>query len=151
MTSKIQQFATVFGIGYFPYTPGTAASAAALLVAIPVDYLLGNRVLLGLAVVCTLVAVWVSDAYASETGTQDPHECVIDEVAGQWLACALAPLTLWGYLLAFLLFRLFDVAKPWPVSKAEQLPGGIGIVADDVVAGLIAGLVALLFWESGFL
>ena len=151
MTDTIARFATLFGIGRAPYAPGTAASFAALLVAIPVEYFLGANALFALAIATALFGVWVAGAYEEETGREDPKECVIDEAAGQWLACAFAPLSPVGYALAFLLFRLFDIAKPWPVSSAEKLPGGTGIVADDMVAGLIAGVVIYLFAQSGFL
>jgi phosphatidylglycerophosphatase A len=143
--------ATVFGLGRAPYAPGTAASFAALIVAIPVMVLLGWIAMLVLAAAAAAFGVWVSGRYALDTGVADPKECVIDEVAGQWLACAFAPVSFWGFLFAFLLFRLFDIAKPWPVSKAETLAGGLGIVADDVVAGLMAGVVVFLFDWGGFL
>jgi len=158
--TMIAQIATGFGIGRVPYAPGTVASLTAIIIAIPVLYFFGWPVLLVVAAVTALAGLWVSDAFAVETGVIDPQECVIDEFAGQWLACALAGLgaalegeamTVVSYFLAFILFRLFDVAKPWPVSKAEALQGGIGIMADDVVAGLIAGAVVFLFMQSGFL
>jgi phosphatidylglycerophosphatase A len=85
----------------------------------------------------------VSGAYARSLGVKDPSDCVIDEVAGQWLS--LLPIALearahdWrSYAMALFLFRVFDMWKPWPVSAAERLPGGFGIMADDVVAGVIA-------------
>ncbi|MFZ5786292.1 MAG: phosphatidylglycerophosphatase A, partial [Acidobacteriota bacterium] len=84
----------------------------------------------------------------------DPGPVVIDEVAGQWLALALLvaaqprPLSLGLVAGSFLLFRLFDVVKPWPIGRLERLPGGWGILADDLAAGLAAGLVhlAVLAW-----
>ncbi|HEX4272370.1 MAG TPA: phosphatidylglycerophosphatase A, partial [Rhizomicrobium sp.] len=91
-----------------------------------------------------------------ETGRDDPSECVIDELAGQWLACAFCLLTFGGlipvshislpvFLLAFLLFRLFDIWKPWPVSWADQkLKGGLGVMTDDMIAGLMAGVLVAL-------
>ncbi len=151
MTNRIAPFATLFGIGRVPLAPGTAASFAALIVAVPIHYLFGSYVLFALAIATALFGIWVSGIYERETGRHDPQDCVIDEAAGQWLACAFAPLSPAGYVLAFLLFRLFDVAKPWPISKAEQLEGGTGIVADDMLAGLIAGVVVYLFSFSGFL
>lgn len=158
--SPAAQIATGFGIGRVPYAPGTAASLAAIIVAIPVVYFLGWFAILVLAAATAAAGVWVSEAYAVETGVGDPGECVIDEFAGQWLAIALAafaaylenePMSVAAYFLAFVLFRLFDVAKPWPVSKAEELKGGFGIMADDLVAGLIAGGVVFLITKSGFL
>ena len=90
-------------------------------------------------------------AYAKECGRADPSECVIDELAGQWIALAFVPPTLAGFALAFAFFRYLDIRKLWPVSEAEKLKGGLGIVADDVVAGLIAGLIVLIFAASGYL
>jgi phosphatidylglycerophosphatase A len=149
--NNIAQFATVFGIGRVPKAPGTAGSFAALVVAIPVLWLTGWIGMLVLAAAAAVFGIWVSDKYALQIGVADPQDCVIDEVAGQWLACAFAPVSLPGFLIAFLLFRLFDIAKPWPVNKAETLDGGLGIVADDIVAGLMAGVVVYLFNWAGFL
>jgi phosphatidylglycerophosphatase A len=155
-----EQLATAFGIGRLPKAPGTAASFAAILIAIPVMWLAGFYGIAALAIIVTGAGIWISDVYGQQTGIADPQDCVIDEFAGQWIACAvmaLSPtadtvgLTAVRFLVVFLLFRLFDIAKPWPVKKAEDLPGGIGIMADDVVAGLIAGFVVYLIDYSGFL
>lgn len=154
------QFATAFGIGRAPYAPGTAASLVAVVIAIPVMWLAGWSGMAVLALATSIVGIWVADRYGQEVNLADPKECVIDEFAGQWLACAIAglaaapgepALTPLGFVLAFLLFRLFDIAKPWPVSKAETLRGGLGIVADDFVAGAIAGTIVFLLSDSGFL
>lgn len=155
-----EQFATAFGIGRTPHAPGTAASFVAILIAIPVMALLGWYGITALAIIATGLGVWISDAYGQETGLADPQDCVIDEFAGQWIACSFAAMApapdgiasfAARLFLAFALFRLFDVAKPWPVSKAETLHGGLGIMADDVVAGLIAGFIVYLVDFSGFL
>lgn len=143
--------ATLFGIGRVPLAPGTAASLVAAVIAWPIAFVAGPVALAALSLVAALVATKVSGEYALECGKEDPGDCVIDELAGQWLACAFASTSLIGYLLAFLLFRLFDMAKPWPVSAAEKLKGGTGIVADDMVAGLIAGMVVWLIRSSGFI
>ena len=88
----------------------------------------------------------------ARTGRDDPSECVIDEVAGQFLACAMAPLSLFGFLLAFALFRLFDISKLWPISEAERLRGGLGqSMADDMVAGLLAGLIVAVVASLGLI
>jgi phosphatidylglycerophosphatase A len=144
-------FATLWGIGKVPVAPGTAASLAAAVIGWPLARFLGWPALAALGVAVAVFGIQVSGAYAQEIGKDDPGDCVIDELAGQWLACAFAPATGLGFLAAFLLFRLFDMAKPWPVSAAERLSGGLGIVADDVVAGLMAGIVVMLFNDAGFL
>lgn len=143
--------ATLFGVGRAPLAPGTAASLVALPFAWLIATAFGPVPLLALDIAVGLFAVPISGAYAKKIGRQDPSDCVIDELAGQWLACAFAPLTWKGYALAFVLFRLFDITKLWPVSAAEKLHGGFGIVADDMVAGAMAGVIVLLAGHFGLL
>ena len=143
--------ATVLGIGRAPFAPGTVASLAALPIAWLVMALGGSLALLILAGAVAVFGIWAGEAYAVECNDPDPSDCVIDEVAGQFLACALAPMTIVGFALAFVLFRLFDVSKLWPVSAAERLPGGFGIMLDDVVAGLIAGGIVAIFYSTGII
>ena len=154
------QIATAFGIGRLPGAPGTWASLAALVIAIPVLWLTRWQGMAVLAILTTAIGLWASERYAADTGNPDPAECVIDEFAGQWFAFAVAAmasmadeaaLSIAGLVLSFLLFRLFDIAKPGPVRRAETLQGGWGIMADDVLAGLLAGFVVFLFGFSGFL
>jgi phosphatidylglycerophosphatase A len=88
---------------------------------------------------------------AARVGRKDPGVVVIDEIVGQWIALILIPLCLWTTIGAFLLFRLTDIVKPYPARQLEALPGGWGIVADDLMAGLYANLllrVALLVWPA---
>jgi len=141
MNSAARLIATIFPIGLAPFAPGTFASAFALPFAWLILRAAGPLALCAAALLAAAIGVWASDVYMRQTGKSDPSECVIDEVAGQWFACAFAPLSLPGFALAFVLFRLFDITKPWPASAAERLPGGLGVVADDVVAGLFAGLI----------
>jgi phosphatidylglycerophosphatase A len=141
--------ATLGGLGRVPLAPGTVASLAAL----PFAWLLasyGGRVLLlGATLVAAVIGTWACDIYARSTNAIDPSECVADELAGQWLTCAFAPLSLAGMLLAFLLFRLFDALKPWPISLAERFEGGLGIMADDLVAAVMAGLLIAVCTAMG--
>jgi phosphatidylglycerophosphatase A len=110
---------------------------------------LGGRALVLCAGVAAIVAGgWAAERYARDCGNIDPSECVIDELAGQFIACAFAPRTLIGYALAFVLFRALDIFKPWPISAAERLHGGLGIMADDVVAGVLSGLVLVLLAQT---
>jgi phosphatidylglycerophosphatase A len=95
-------------------------------------------VLAGAAAVLTAVAVWAAGQVAAARGVPDPSEVVIDEVAGMWWAALLLPASPYDLVAVFLLFRLFDVVKPAPIPRLERLPGGLGIVADDVAAGLLA-------------
>jgi phosphatidylglycerophosphatase A len=143
--------ATLFGLGRLGFAPGTLGS----LVALPIAWLVmrfgGMYALLGVTAVVAIAAIWVSDAYAKESGDEDPQDCIIDEVAGQMLACALAPLSLAGFALAFVLFRLFDISKLWPISAVERIGGGAGIVGDDMLAGLIAGIVVATAATAGLI
>jgi phosphatidylglycerophosphatase A len=80
-----------------------------------------------------------------KTGFEDPGAVVIDEVAGQWLVLAVAPLDVWYFAAAFVLFRVFDIAKPWPVSWADRrIKGGFGVMFDDILAGLYGAAVLLV-------
>jgi phosphatidylglycerophosphatase A len=133
--------ATLGGVGRVGRAPGSVASALSLVPAYLIARYLGGSVLFLAIFAAVAIGTWASDVYAREIGSDDPSECVVDELAGQWLACALAPLSLSGYLFAFLAFRLFDIVKPWPVSAAERLGGGAGIMCDDLLAGLFAGLI----------
>jgi phosphatidylglycerophosphatase A len=116
--------------------PGTWGSLAALPFAAALHWAGGPWALAVAAVGLGIAGVWVADRYAAERGGADPQEVVIDEVAGQWLALvplALAPL---HYAVGFAAFRLLDTLKPWPIRRLERLPGGLGIMADDLAAGL---------------
>jgi len=140
---------TALGIGYAPFAPGTAAS----LVALPLGWLMllkfGALPLAVVAMLTYFIGVWTTGQHAARVGKIDPSECVIDEVAGQWLACAVTPLSLAGFASAFVLFRLLDISKVWPVSLGERLPGGWGIMTDDLIAGLLsAAIVASLHWRG---
>ena len=140
---------TLGGVGWLPAAPGTWAS----LVALPLAWLIlhtgGKPLLLEFTVLVTALGTWATDIVAKTLGETDPQECVIDELAGQWLTCIFAPLSLAGFFLSFVLFRLFDVAKPWPVSAAERLSGGFGIMADDIVAGLMGGILVATAYAAG--
>ncbi len=156
LRSTYTAIATVFGIGRLPVAPGTAASVIALPIAWLIVALSGSPFLLLLAgLLVNAIGAWACELYSRDKGENDPSECVIDEVAGQWIACAFIPThstfghTLLCYGLAFVLFRVFDILKPWPISAAERLPGGIGIMADDFVAGLAAGAIIAVLAHLG--
>jgi len=135
--------ATWFGCGFFPIAPGTAGSLGAFVV-IPLWLHFGWHPLWLVALVLAFLpaCIWAAGETARGSGRKDPGLVVIDEVLGQWLTLAGATTLNWKSMLAaFLLFRLFDITKPGPVRKLEALPGGTGIVADDLGAGLIGALV----------
>jgi phosphatidylglycerophosphatase A len=135
--------ATLGGVGFAPLAPGTVASIAALPFAWLLMLYAGSAGLIIATIGVSALGLWACDSHSHASGETDPSECVIDELAGQWLACAFAPLSPGGFLLAFVLFRLFDILKPWPASSAERLHGGAGIMADDLVAGLMAGILVM--------
>ncbi len=134
--------ATWFGCGYAPKAPGTVGSLAGLLIAIALHYAgYGRGTLLLLTAILLAPGIWSASVVARETNTIDPHIVVVDEVIGQWITLAGAATYNWKtYLAAFVLFRLLDIWKPAPARQLESLPGGWGIVADDVMAGLYGAL-----------
>jgi phosphatidylglycerophosphatase A len=137
--------ASVFGIGYFPVASGTVMSIIAVPFAVVIARQGGGIAVVVASLVAFTIGIWACGAHVRATGRDDPSECVIDELAGQWLACAgicFAPASAAEFALAFLLFRLFDILKPWPISAAEKLPGGLGVMADDMLAGLAAAVIA---------
>lgn len=137
------------GAGLVKRAPGTFGSLAAIPFAALITWSWGNNALLASAVLVFFVGWASAHAYLkNSTEHADPQWIVIDEVAGQWLTLAAAPLVPIWYLAGFLLFRLFDIYKPWPVSWADKrVPGALGIMLDDVLAGLFAALslIALQF------
>ncbi|MFP3943153.1 MAG: phosphatidylglycerophosphatase A [Alphaproteobacteria bacterium] len=144
-----KRIATCFGIGYFRPAPGTWGSAVALPLAWAIEIILGPGGLTFAALVAALAGVWAGGAYAAWSGKRDPKEIVIDEVAGQWLTLAIVAavertLTPMAMLIGFLAFRFFDIVKPRPARQAENLRGGWGVMADDLVAGAYAGLTTLV-------
>ena len=147
--------ATFFGAGMLRPGPGTWGSlAATLLWSVLARFLAPeHRTLAALVamVVVTAVGIPAATSFARAVGKEDPQQVVIDEVAGQLLTLAFAPLT-WKPLLAgFILFRAFDMLKPPPIRSLEKLPEGTGIVVDDLGAGVYAAIVLQLLLRTGIL
>ena len=141
----LARFVATFGYaGYLPRAPGTWGSAAALVPGVTIAWLWGPWVLLAAAFALTLVGVWAFAVIEEVTGRHDPREGVVDEAAGQWLALAPAGPTAPDVLLAFVLFRVFDIVKPWPCDRidAGRIRGWSGML-DDVAAGAYAALATL--------
>jgi phosphatidylglycerophosphatase A len=136
--------ATWFGCGYWPWGPGTVGSLAAIAIAwIAVHFGgFGPSWFLLWAVLLTPAGEWAATVVEKEAHIKDPSIVVVDEVAGQWLTLAGAVTLNWkSWALALVLFRVFDIWKPWPVRRLERLPAGAGIMADDIMAGLYGALV----------
>jgi phosphatidylglycerophosphatase A len=139
--------ATVFGIGYVPFAPGTFGSAAGLAVFAAVRAA-GGPVVEALTIVLVfLVGAWAATAAETHFGHIDPGPVVIDEVLGMLVTLAFLPVSVTGALVGFVLFRVFDVIKPPPCNSLEALPGGWGVMSDDLMAGIYACVcVRLLAW-----
>jgi len=138
---------TWFGSGLLPIAPGTFGTVAALPLIVVSAYLAPIYKILALGII-TVVAIWSSGRCQELLGQGDPAEVVIDEVAGFLLAMLFLPFSCLTLILGFILFRFFDILKPYPINRLERLRGGFGIVMDDLLAGLYAYLgvrIILLF------
>jgi phosphatidylglycerophosphatase A len=156
--------ATAFGLGYLPRAPGTWGSLGGVALCLGMDWITSRKMLrllnmerhanfwtVGLlpaqvdyvvVILIALLGVYVAGRAANYVGKKDPQFVVIDEVSGQMITY-FSPFTLFNWkslLLGFILFRVFDIWKPFPARQAESLPGGLGIMADDWIAGIYAAL-----------
>jgi phosphatidylglycerophosphatase A len=142
--------ATVFGVGYAPVAPGTFGSAAGLLL----WWLLpSSPAIQAVAILALFVAgSWSGSVAERHFGRADPGQVVVDEVMGMLITLWLNPVGWGGALLAFFLFRIFDVIKPYPSDRLERLHGGVGVMADDGMAAIYANLaLRACIWLSGHL
>lgn len=153
--SPVFWFATWFGLGLMKPAPGTWGSLGALPFAIIIYELGGYVLFIASIVLLCVMGVYVADKFSKATGIEDNAMIVIDEVAGQWIAL-LPVFFLFGnqpiwVIIAFILFRLFDGYKPWPVGWIDQeVTGGLGIMLDDIVAGIISALIITGIYYAGF-
>lgn len=132
--------ATAGGAGYFPVAPGTVGSA----VGVALYFLIapyGASVEVACLIAVSLAGIWASTEAAHHFGKEDPGYVVIDEVAGQLMTYLLLDVGAVGALLGFLVFRALDIVKPWPAGRFEALPGGVGIMADDLMAGVYGWII----------
>jgi phosphatidylglycerophosphatase A len=141
--------ATFLGAGLAPVAPGTAGAAAAVPLCLLLDrfgqlsYLLGTLALTGFG-------IWAADVYDEAWQTNDAQTIVVDEAAGYLWTLAFVPRSVFNLALGFLLFRLFDIWKPWPVSYVDRkLHGGLGSMLDDLLAACYAGLLLLIIDRTG--
>lgn len=130
--------ATSAGVGYIPFAPGTFGSLAGLLL----WWLVPSTMAFQLALIAIIFAAgsWSGSVAEQHFATTDPGPVVIDEVLGMLVTLFLNPVTWASVVLGFLLFRLSDIVKPFPANKLEQLHGGIGVMADDLMAAIYANL-----------
>ncbi|WP_020395765.1 phosphatidylglycerophosphatase A family protein [Thiolinea disciformis] len=140
-SSPITFLAFGFGSGLAPKAPGTFGTLAA----IPIYWLLSHApwwLYIDIVIAAALIGIWICGKASEQLGVHDHSGIVWDEFVGYWLTMFLAPTGLSWIVIGFLLFRLFDIWKPWPVSWAdERLAGGLGVMADDIIAGLYAFVV----------
>ncbi|WP_033612966.1 phosphatidylglycerophosphatase A family protein [Helicobacter pylori] len=137
-------FLTLFFSGYSKKAPGTIGSLVALLLGLPVLIFSANTLFLG-AIFVGLIAITQIDKEEEESKIHDSSYIVIDELVGMWLAMAISGLSLAGVILSFIFFRIYDITKPSLIGTIDKkVKGGLGVVADDALAGVLAGLSALL-------
>ncbi|WQX25536.1 phosphatidylglycerophosphatase A [Helicobacter pylori] len=137
-------FLTLFFSGYSKKAPGTIGSLVALLLGLPILIFSANTLFLG-AIFIGLIAITQIDKEEEESKIHDSSYIVIDELVGMWLAMAISGLSLAGVVLSFIFFRIYDITKPSLIGKIDkEVKGGLGVVADDALAGILAGLSALL-------
>jgi phosphatidylglycerophosphatase A len=148
--NRLAVIISTFGfVGFFPVAPGTAGSFAALALYALLRWI-GAPVVEGLAILAVFaIGVWAATRTEIALGTTDPGPVVIDEVLGMLMTLAWMPLSLTGVAVGFVLFRVFDVIKPYPARRFEDAPGGWGIMLDDAMAGVYGHLaMRVLLWAS---
>ncbi|EMR60587.1 phosphatidylglycerophosphatase A [Helicobacter pylori] len=137
-------FLTLFFSGYSKKAPGTIGSLVALLLGLPILIFSANTLFLA-AVLIGLIAITQIDKEEEESKIHDSSYIVIDELVGMWLAMAISGLSLAGVILSFIFFRIYDITKPSLIGKIDkEVKGGLGVVADDALAGVLSGLSVLL-------
>ena len=145
LTDPVNFLAFGFGTGLAPFAPGTFGSLPGVLL-FWLTLELGLYVQLGVALALVLAGIWVCGESARRIGVHDHGGIVWDEIAGMYLTLLAAPLSVAGWLLAFVLFRAADIVKPWPIRDLDhRLGGGVGIMLDDLVAALYAAVILGLY------
>jgi phosphatidylglycerophosphatase A len=132
------------GLGWWRLGPGTAGSLGAIFLAWGLKWLLPHPLAyLAMLIVVISFGIWICQQATRILNVKDPGSVVLDEIAAVLLIYAIVPWTWWTALAGFVLFRILDISKPWPIRVLERLPGGWGIMADDLYAG---GAVGLILW-----
>lgn len=141
MREFLKLIATYFNIGKFPKAPGTVATIATIPLFVLLSRLPDIAYLMTVFTI-TIVGVFAAQAYEADAEKHDSKEIVIDEVAGFLITMAMIPCTLKSIALGFVLFRIFDILKPWPIGMLDKkVQGGFGVMADDIAAGIIASVI----------
>jgi phosphatidylglycerophosphatase A len=141
LRSFLKKIATFFGVGFFPKGPGTAGTVAAIPLVLLLSWA-GPLIYMVVTILLLPVAILAAQVYEDDVGGHDHKEIVIDEVVGFLVAMTWLPMTWQAMLAGFLLFRVLDIFKPFPISYLdEKVPGGLGVVVDDLVAGIVVSLI----------
>jgi phosphatidylglycerophosphatase A len=145
MTDPVHFLAFGFGTGLAPFAPGTFGSLPGILLFwLTFDY--GLHVQLGVAAGITLAGIWICGESARRIGVHDHGGIVWDEIVGMYLTLMVAPVSVLGWVLAFVLFRIMDIVKPWPIRDLDHsIGGGVGIMLDDLAAALYAAILLALY------
>ena len=144
MKNKIISLIVTFGgLGNVRYFPGTLGSLAGLFLGVFIIFFFNHNIFLMSFFILTLIGIFATDEYLKSSKNNDPQEVVIDEVLGQWIAIAFVPLTVSSLILAFVIFRILDIGKPFPINKIEAIKGYIGVIGDDILAGVITAIVII--------
>ena len=145
MTDPVHILAFGFGTGLAPFAPGTFGSLPGILLFwLTLDF--GLYVQLGIAAAMTLAGIWICGESARRIGVHDHGGIVWDEIVGMYLTLLVAPFSVFGWILAFALFRVMDIVKPWPIRDLDhRIGGGVGIMLDDLAAALYAAILLGLY------
>ncbi len=142
-------FLTFFYSGLFPKAPGTAGTIAGAILGIWLLSFLPVYILFLLTILITVIAIKEIDKEEEESGIHDASSIVIDEVAGIWLAFSMLPQTMIHFILAIIFFRIFDIWKPSIIGRIDrEVKGGLGVMGDDIVAGLFAGFATAIVYQG---
>ena len=144
MKNKIISLIVTFGgLGNIRHFPGTVGSLAGLFLGVFIIFFFNHNIFLMSFFILTLMGIFATDEYLKSSKNNDPQEVVIDEVLGQWIAIAFLPFTASSLILAFVIFRILDIGKPLPINKIEAIKGYIGVIGDDILAGVITAIIII--------
>ena len=145
LTDPVHFLAFGFGTGLAPFAPGTFGSIPGLILFwLTLDF--GLYVQLSIAIAMALIGIWICGESARRIGVHDHGGIVWDEIVGMYVTLFLAPVSVVGFVLAFVLFRIMDIVKPWPIRDLDHsMQGGLGIMLDDLLAALYAALLLALY------
>ena len=134
---------TFGGFGNVRHFPGTVGSLAGLFLGVFIIFFFNHNIFLMSFFILTLIGIFATDEYLKSSKNNDPQEVVIDEVLGQWIAIAFVPFTASSLILAFVIFRILDIGKPFPINKIEAIKGYIGVIGDDILAGVVTAIIII--------